>query len=81
MRRRLGLFAHLPVGRHGLPHEGLGVDHAAHLGRRALGELTDRGALEPPRDVEAARAVLDAGGDDKEALAIAKGRIRASERA
>ncbi|MCC8929816.1 F0F1 ATP synthase subunit epsilon [Rhodococcus sp. BGS-1C] len=32
-------------------------------------------------DVEAARAVLDAGGDDKEALAIAKGRIRASERA
>lgn len=32
-------------------------------------------------DVEAARSVLDAGGDDKEALAIAKGRIRAAERA
>ncbi len=32
-------------------------------------------------DVDAARSVLDAGGDDKEALAIAKGRIRAAERA
>jgi F-type H+-transporting ATPase subunit epsilon len=32
-------------------------------------------------DVDAARAVLDAGGDDKDALAVAKGRIRAAERA
>ncbi|MEV0948303.1 F0F1 ATP synthase subunit epsilon [Rhodococcus sp. NPDC049939] len=43
--------------------------------------LAESADLAEDIDVAAARATLDAGGDDLEAIAIAKGRIRAVERA